>query len=139
MRTTANHRVQYERTLQEELLWRLKRYSVLPLVTPNGIHIPVRSDNERLMRARLINRMKAEGMLLPGAPDIVLLWAKGAALIETKRPAYRDLWGYHPAGTASQDQQEFARRADGLGIRHAYCSSWHALQKLLEEWGVAPQ
>lgn len=130
---------QTERTLQEEFLWRLRRYPVLPLVTPNGIYFPCRSDDERRLRARLIARMKAEGMLLPGAPDLVLMWNGGAGLVETKRPAFRNLFGYHAAGTPSEDQVEFARRATALGIRHACCRSWDELAAQLAGWGVAPR
>jgi hypothetical protein len=127
---------QAERSLQEELLWRLKQYPVLSLITPNGIYFPCRSEDERKLRARLINRMKADGMLVPGAADMVLLWAGGSALIETKRPAFRNLFGYHSAGTPSEDQTAFAERARRLGIRHAYCSSWGELKELLLDWGV---
>jgi len=137
MRSAPNHQV--ERSLQGEFLWRLKRYPLLALTTPNGLFIPSRTDEERRMRARLINRMKAEHMLLPGMPDLVLLWENGAALVETKRPAFRNIFGYHAAGTASEDQQEFARRAETLGINHAYCSSWHDLEDRLLDWGVEPR
>jgi hypothetical protein len=128
--------VQVERSLQTEFLWRLRQYPVLPFVTPNGIYFPCRSDSERLMRARIINRMKTEGMLLAGAPDLVLLWHGGAALVETKRPGFKDIFGYHAPGTASEDQQEFARRAEKLGINHAYCRSWNDLADRLLDWGV---
>jgi hypothetical protein len=131
--------VQAERSLQGEFLWRLKTYPVLPLVTPNGLYIPARTDNERLLRARIINRLKAEGMLLNGAPDLALLWAGGAGLVETKRPAFTNLFGYHPAGTPSEDQLEFERRAEELGIPHAYCHSWDQLAGQLAEWGVEPR
>jgi hypothetical protein len=133
---SARAYVQAERSLQEEFLWRLKGYPVLPLITPNGLWIPARTDDERLIRARIINRMKTSGMLLNGAPDMILLWQGGAALVETKRPGFKDIFGYHPPGTASEDQQEFARRAERLGIRHAYCSSWEQLADCLLDWGV---
>lgn len=136
---SARAYVQAERTLQEEFLWRLKAYPVLPLVTPNGLYIPARTDDERLIRARIIKRMKTDGMLLAGAPDLVLLWQGGSALIETKRPGHKDIFGYHPPGTASNDQKQFAERARRLGIRHAYCSSWHHLEDQLLDWGVEPR
>src|SRR5215472_707231 len=119
--------VQAERSLQGEFLWRLKQYPVLALTTPNGIYFPCRTDDERRLRARIINRMKAEGMLIPGMSDLVLLWRGGSALIETKRPAFRDLFGFHPRGSPSEDQVEFARRADELGLNHAYCEAWPKL------------
>jgi hypothetical protein len=130
--------VQAERSLQSEYLWRLKAYPVLPLVTPNGIYFPCRDAAERRLRARIINRMKAEGMLIPGMSDLVLMWAEGAALIETKRPAFRDLFGYHPPGTPSEDQVAFAQRAAALNINHAYCDTWPKLQNQLLDWGVEP-
>jgi hypothetical protein len=131
--------VQAERSLQEEFLWRLKAYPVLPLVTPNGLWIPARTDDERLIRARIINRMKTSGMLLNGAPDLVLLWQGGAGLIETKRQGFTDIFGYHPPGTPSEDQKQFADRAKRLGIHHAYCSTWNHLEDRLMDWGVEPR
>jgi hypothetical protein len=131
--------VQAERSLQGEYLWRLKAYPVLPLVTPNGIYFPCRDDGERRLRARLIARMKAEGMLIPGMSDLVLLWGQGAAVIETKRPGFRDLFGYHPPGTASEDQIAFAARAAAVNVNHAYCSSWDQLADRLLDWGVEPR
>jgi hypothetical protein len=133
---SARAYVQAERSLQEEFLWRLKSYPVLPFVTPNGLYIPCRSDDERRIRARLIARMRADGMLLPGAPDLVLMWRDGAAVIETKRPGFRDIFGYHAPGTPSEDQARFAERARALGLRHAYCSTWHQLEDRLLDWGV---
>jgi hypothetical protein len=139
MRAPARAYVQAERSLQEEFLWRLKQYPVLAFTTPNGLYIPCRTDDERRIRARLIARMKADGMLLAGAPDLVLLWQNGAALVETKRPAFKDIFGYHPAGSPSEDQKQFAVRAQQLGLRHAYCSTWHHLEDRLMDWGVEPR
>lgn len=133
---TMTVRVQSERILQEEFLWRLRAYPILPLVTPNGLYIPARTEGERAIKARIISRMKADGMLVPGASDIVLLWGGGAALVETKRPAHKDVFGTHAAGTPSQDQIEFQRRAQRLGINHAYCRSWEQLKAQLGEWGA---
>jgi len=87
-RTRPN--VQAEHSLQVECLWHLKRYPVLALPTPNGIYFPCRTDDERRLRARIINRMKAEGMLIAGMSDMVLLWKGGSALIKTSgRPFAR--------------------------------------------------
>jgi hypothetical protein len=130
---------QVERSLQGEFLLRLRRYPVMALTTPNGLYFPCRTDEERRLRARLIARMKAEGMLIPGMSDLVLLWDGGAALVETKRPAFRNLFGYHAPGTPSEDQVAFAARAERLRIPLAYCSSWPKLQDQLLDWGVEPQ
>jgi hypothetical protein len=129
---------QVERSLQGEYLLRLRRYPVMALTTPNGLYFPCRTDEERRLRARLINRMKAEGMLIPGMSDLVLLWDGGSALIETKRPPFRDLFGYHAAGTPSEDQRFFAHRAAELNIPHAYCASWPRLADQLLDWGLEP-
>lgn len=136
MRSARAPYVQAERSLQEEFRWRLKRYPVLAFTTPNGLYIPCRTDDERRIRARLIARMKSDGMLLAGAPDLVLLWCSGAALIETKRPGFKDIFGYHAPGMPSEDQIRFAERARALGLHHAYCSSWQQLEDKLLDWGI---
>ncbi len=128
--------VQTERPLLAECLLRLRQYPVIAIVTPNGIPIPVRTPAEATIKARLIRRMKDDGMLLAGAPDMVLLWAAGCGVVELKRPAHKDIFGYHPAGTPSADQQEFARRCNSLGIRHCFANSWPTLQEKLFEWGI---
>ncbi|HUC70409.1 MAG TPA: hypothetical protein VMS01_04375 [Stellaceae bacterium] len=86
--------------------------------------------------ARLINRLKGDGFLLPGAPDIILAWATGCAAVELKRPAFRDVFGHHAAGQASEDQREFARRCAALGVHHAFVRSWEGLKERLGEWGA---
>jgi hypothetical protein len=128
-----------ERALQEEIIWRLKAYPVLAVPIPNGIWIPARTDSEKAIVARIINKLKTEGFLLPGAPDLILAWSSGSACIELKRPAFRNLFGYHPAGTPSENQVEFARRATALGIHHTFCRSWDELAAQLAGWGVAPR
>lgn len=131
-------RVESERTLLAECLLRLRAggYPVIALATPNGLHIPARSEEEQRIKARIINRMRADGMLLAGAPDLVLLWPQGGGFAELKRPAHRDIFGYHAAGQASQDQLAFAERCRKLGINHAYVRSWDGLKDRLGEWGA---
>ena len=70
---------QHERSLQSEILYRLNRYPVVAIPVPNGIWLPARSEAEKGIVKRLIARMKTDGMLTPGAPDLVLLGAKGAS------------------------------------------------------------
>jgi hypothetical protein len=130
--------VQAERTLLAEVLLRLRAggYPVLALATPNGLHIPARTEDERAIKARMINRMRADGMMVAGAPDLVLLWAGGGAFVELKRPASHDIFGHHAAGVASPDQKEFAARCQRLGINHAFCRSWDGFKERLVEWGA---
>jgi hypothetical protein len=109
---------------------------VIALPIPNGLWLPARSEAERALAARLIARMKVDGMLLPGAPDLVLLWANDCALIELKRPKTRDLFGTRPAGQPSDTQAALAARVVQLGIRHAYGSSWDDFRARLAERGI---
>lgn len=126
-----------ERTLQQEVMLRLRAWPVVALPIPNGIWIPARNEAERSLVARIVARMKADGMLIAGAPDLVILWCGGAAMIELKRPASRDLLGNSkPAGRPSETQKEMARRCADLRIKHAYVTSWAELQARLTEWGV---
>ena len=80
--------------------------------------------------------MKADGMLVPGAPDLVLMWPGGGAMVELKRPKRRDLFGTRAAGQPSNAQAVTAERAVELGIHHAYRSSWDDLRSRLTEWGI---
>jgi hypothetical protein len=132
-------RAQIERALQTEIMLRIRTgaWPVIVLPIPNGLWVPTRTEAERALAARLIARMKLDGMLLPGAPDLVLLWAGGGAMVELKRPKARDLLGAtRPAGQPSETQAALAARAVQLGIRHPYCSSWDDLRTRLAEWGI---
>jgi len=109
---------QLERSLQTEILLRLNRYPVVAIPSCNGMYIPARNEHEQAIVARIINRMKSDGMLLPGAPDLTLLGAKGALCVELKRPASRDLFGRKPAGRLSPEQKAFKRRCDETGVEY---------------------
>jgi hypothetical protein len=107
-------------------------------VTPNGLYVPARTDNERLLRA---HHQPAQGR-----GHAVERGARSCAAVGWRRRAGRNeaagvqnLFGYHPAGTPSEDQLEFERRAEELGIPHAYCHSWDQLAGQLAEWGVEPR
>jgi hypothetical protein len=128
--------LQAERSLQQEIAWRLKTLPLVALPIPNGLWIPARTQAERSLVARIIARMKADGMLLPGAPDFVLMWHGGCAAIELKRPKMRDLLGTRPAGRPTDNQRWFAERCAELGVHHAYCTSWDELKAKLNKWGV---
>jgi hypothetical protein len=129
-----------ERSLQAEIVARLavSTWPLIALPIPNGLWIPARGPAEKSLVARLVARMKADGMLVPGAPDLVLFWRDGGALVELKRPKSRDLLGrIAPAGRPSAAQGELAERAARLGINHAIVHSWEELRQRLGEWGVA--
>lgn len=130
--------VQAERILQAEVMLRLRAAAVpvIALPIPNGIWIPARTAIERGLVARIIARMKTDGMLRPGACDIALLWSDGCGCLELKAPARRDLLGARqPAGRPSESQREFAAECAALGVKHAYCDSWDAVRTTLAGWG----
>lgn len=112
-------------------------WPVLALPIPNGIFLGGKSPAERTMAARIVAKMKSQGMLVPGMPDIVLAWRDGCALLELKAPESRDLFGKRrPAGRPSEAQKALAERAAELGINHTYCTSWEELRERLIEWGA---
>jgi hypothetical protein len=51
---------------------------VVAISSVNGMWIPSHNERERTLVARIVARMKSDGMLVPGAPDLVLISAKGA-------------------------------------------------------------
>ena len=107
---------QLERTLQTEILYRLARYPVVAIPIPNGIWLPAHNESERAVVARLMARMKTDGMLVPGAPDLVLMGAKGALCVELKREASRDLLVKRPKGRLSPEQKAFKQRCADAGV-----------------------
>jgi hypothetical protein len=132
--------MQAERTLQAEIMARLntRAWPLIALPVPNGIWLPAHDEAERRLVGRLIARMKADGLLTVGAPDLVLCWRDGSALVELKRPRSRDLLGrIAPAGRPCPAQSEIAERAARLGINHAFVTSWDELRQRLAEWGIA--
>lgn len=127
---------QAERALQAEVMLRLRSWPVIALPVPNSIYFPARTEGERKIIARVINQMKNAGQLVPGAPDLILLWSGGGGMIELKRPKSRSLLGTVPRGRPSDSQIEMAERAVNLRINHAYCTSWEEVEVKLIEWGV---
>ena len=107
---------QHERSLQSEILYRLNRYPVVAIPVPNGIWLPARSEAEKDIVKRLIARMKTDGMLTPGAPDLVLMGAKGALCVELKREPSQDLFTKRPRGRLSPEQKAFKQRCFDAGI-----------------------
>ena len=124
---------QIERNLQSEILYRLNRYPVVAIPVPNGVWLPARGDAEKDIVKRLIARMKTDGMLVPGAPDLVLMGEKRALCIELKRSASRDLFGRKPKGRLSPEQKAFRDRCVDCGVDYTVASSWEDVQCMLPE------
>jgi hypothetical protein len=143
---------QYERTLQTEIMWRANRLPIKVAPIPNGIWIPTRDGGEiecphchavfdapdqKQLVARIINRLKTDGMLVPGLPDLATIWAGGGGFLELKRPATKDLFGVRvPAGRPTPEQKLFAEDCHRLGINHAFCSTWEDVRSNLQTWGA---
>ena len=146
-RPTRRATTQIERALQQEVMLRLSRFPVIALPIPNSMSL---SGLDHRLAARIVAQMKQRGILVPGAPDLVVLWHESryvkaaddwyettaAGLIELKRPATADLLTKRPAGRPSEAQRAFADRAAELGINHAFCSSWDEVRAALLGWGA---
>ena len=115
---------QIERNLQSEILYRLNRYPVVAIPVPNGIWLPAHNEAERAVVARLMARMKSDGMLTPGAPDLVIAGEKRCVMVELKRPASRDLFGRRPKGRLSPEQKAFRDRCERAGVRYVVAYDW---------------
>ena len=124
---------QLERTLQTEILYRLARYPVVACAVPNGIWLPAHNENERAVVARLMARMKSDGMLTPGAPDLVIMGEKRAVCVELKRPVSRDLFGRKPRGRLSPEQRAFRDRCVDCGVEYLVAECWEDIEAVLPE------
>ena len=124
---------QLERSLQTEILYRLARYPVIAIPVPNGIWLPAHNEQERIVVARLMARMKTDGMLTPGAPDLVLMGEKRAVCVELKRGASRDLFGRKPRGRLSPEQKAFEQRCINCGVEYLVASSWEDVAHIIPE------
>ena len=122
-----------ERSLQQEVLYRLARYPVVAIPVPNGIWLPSHNEAEKAVVARLMARMKTDGMLTPGAPDLVLLGERGAVCVELKRSASRDLFGRKPRGRLSPEQRAFRDRCINTGVDYLVADCWEDVQCMLPE------
>jgi len=122
-----------ERSLQQEVLYRLARYPVVAIPVPNGIWLPAHNEAEKAVVARLMARMKTDGMLTPGAPDLVLLGERGAVCVELKRSASRDLFGRKPRGRLSPEQRAFRDRCINTGVDYLVADCWEDVQCMLPE------
>jgi len=124
---------QLERTLQQEILYRLARYPVVAVPVPNGIWLPAHNEAERTVVARLMARMKSDGMLVPGAPDLVLMGERRAVCVELKRSASRDLFGRKPKGRLSPEQKAFEQRCIDCGVEYIVADCWEHVEAILPE------
>jgi hypothetical protein len=131
---------QAERILQREVMARLRFAPVKALVvpSPNGIYLPARTPAEKVLAARVVHQLKLDGQILPGAPDLLVLWSHGCGGIELKRPAERNLLGKQAAGQLSPTQTAFRDRCDELGVHYAVCQSWDEVRETLKAWGRLP-
>ena len=125
--------IQLEKTLQQEVLLRLLRYPVVPIVVPNSIYFPARTEAERAIIARVVSQMKSTGMLTPGAPDLVLLGEKRALCVELKRPASRDIFMKRPKGRLSPEQRAFRDRCVDCGVEYLVADCWDDVEAVLPE------
>ena len=124
---------QHERSLQSEILYRLARYPVVACAIPNGIFLPAHNEAERVLVRRIVARMRDDGMLTPGAPDLVIAGERRCVMVELKRPASRDLFGRRPRGRLSPEQKTFQQRCVDCGVEYIVASSWDDVQCMLHE------
>jgi len=105
----------------------------LAIPIPNGVWLPARSEAEKDIVKRLIARMKTDGMLVPGAPDLILMGEQRAVCVELKRSASRDLFGRKPKGRLSPEQKAFEQRCVDCGVEYIVASSWDDVAAVLSE------
>lgn len=115
---------------------RLRSFPVVAAPIPNGVWLPARTQAERTMAARIISQMKKMNLLLPGAPDIVVLGAGGAGFLELKRAAEKTLMGRVSRGQLSDEQKGFRDRCQTAGVNWAVCTSWIEAETALRQWGI---
>lgn len=136
---------QAERILQREVIIRLglaERMGALDAIvigSSNGIFIPARTAAEKTLAKRVVHQMKLDGMLTPGAPDLVFLWRDGCGGIELKRPASASLFDKRAKGKPSPEQVAFKQRCFELQVRYAICDSWEGVRDTLVSWGRLPK
>ena len=142
LRRPARRRsVQTEKSLQEEILLRLRPYPIIAIAVPNSVYIRTDTEDQERTLGQVIGAMKRQGGMTPGAPDLVLLWAYGAGCVELKRPASIDLLGRRrPAGRPSSAQRSFEAECRRCGVHFCYADGWEGtarpLKPRLIEWGA---
>ena len=90
-------------------------------------------DQERDLVRRIVARMRNDGMLTPGAPDLVIMGEKRAVCVELKRPASRDLFGRKPRGRLSPEQRAFRDRCVDCGVEYLVADCWEDVAAVLPE------
>jgi hypothetical protein len=128
-----------ERVLQREIMLRLTAgpWPVIPAPIPNGIYLPAHDEDERRIVGRLMKRLKDDGMLLPGAADLVVLGRAAGLYLELKRPTERDLFGRKTVrGQLSAGQKEFRRRCERAGVPYEVAYTWDGALAALRRHGV---
>lgn len=128
-----------ERTLQLEIMTRLRALGVLTASIPNSLYFPARTPAERALIARVVSQMKNDGMITPGAPDLIAAANGVACFVELKREKSRDLLGKtKPAGTLSDPQKDFRDQCAKAGMAYRVCHTWTEVETALIETGVLP-
>lgn len=131
-----------EHGLQAEVVWKLKAAGIFYIPVPNGVYIPdlpaswMQHFSEpqqamaklvwQEMKGRIINAMKAQGLMDPGALDLVLVGKTGrAGLCELKIPGGVDLLGNRiQPGRLNTNQNRYIERATSASVPCAVCHSW---------------
>jgi hypothetical protein len=122
-----------EKALHQEVMLRLNRYPVVAIPSANGIYLPRRTPAEQAVVARIVSRMKTDGMLLPGAPDLCIASRHGTIMAELKRGKSRDLFTVRPAGRQSPAQRDFQSRCEAVGVKYIIAYEWAAIEEAIEE------
>lgn len=129
--------MQVERALQIEVMLRLRVLGVLAVGIPNSIFFPARTDAERSLISRIVRRMKDDGMITPGAGDLIAAANGVACFIELKREKTRDLLGKtQAAGRLSDPQKDFRDQCAKAGVAYRVCHTWPEVEAALIETGV---
>ena len=107
---------------------RLGRFPVVYAAIPNGLWIPARAEQEKALVARIMARMRNDGQITPGAPDLFVAGAKGALCVELKRPVSHDLFGRKPRGRLSPEQKVFRDRCVAAGVEYLVADCWEDVE-----------
>jgi hypothetical protein len=93
---------------------------------PNGAALCGSNDPAGRVRAkREIAKLKITG-LVPGVPDLMLMWDGGCGMLEIKSDS----------GRLSPEQKEIGRRLLAIGHRVEVCRSLTDLEQILDMWGA---
>jgi hypothetical protein len=129
-----------ETILQAEVMLRLRvQYpELIAAAIPNGTWF---AGVDRELVKRTLYRMKQNGLLTPGAGDIVIAGQGKAAFVEIKVPDSRDLLGKRrTAGRLSVDQKVFRDSCIASGTPYIVAHSWEEVDAAVRSiWGGATQ